>query len=466
VEPYRAPAGFPGRRQALIGAILLIASIASVDSLVVRNVSIGFLYFFPLLFAAGFLEVRELVGLSLVCAVLKEMFGPDPWSSEAAPRFLITAIAFLVTTLYLRDIERLRQSAVQNAIVAADQIRRREAAELQLQSFVEGSPAAMLTLDGFGRIVLANEAAHELLGCETGALPGKAIADYLPTIATLRQNASRTLRTSIECTGYRGAEAFNAQVWVSAFGSPEHGGVGLVIFDSSDQLRTREESRLQSLTASARVILGSFWHETRNFCAALRVTTATLKQHPAVADCEEIEALTSLVKGMEEMAITELRPDSRKSQDCASLRVTLDHLRIVVDPWFRDCGAGVLWRLPEDLPLVRGDQHALLQVFLNLARNALRVLETLPDGMFTVEAVAERGRVLLHVRNSGPPPPHAETLFKPFQPEASGHGIGLFVSRAIMRSFGGDILYAAGSPETCFTVAMEAATWFVKAGAR
>jgi two-component system, LuxR family, sensor kinase FixL len=465
VKLFFSKTAAPARREALIGAILLIASIALVDSLVVRNVSIGFLYFLPLLFAAGFLESSDLIGLSLACAILKEQYSVEPWSAEAAPRFLITVIAFLGAGLYMREMERRRRSAVVHATLAADQIRRREAAEIQLRSFIEGSPAAILTTDDEGRIVQANEAAHELLGCESGALPGRSIVDYLPTIGTLRQTASRIIRTSIECTGYRGGEAFSAQVWVSTFGSPESGGLGLVIFDASEQLRNREEGRLQNLTASARVILGSFWHETRNFCAALRVTAASLKRLPAVEDSEEMATITSLINGMEDMAVAELSPESRKSQDCASLRVTLDHLRIVIEPWFHDCGARVSWQIADQLPLVRGDQHALLQVFLNVARNAARVLENVRNGTFTVEAVAEGPRVLVRFRNSGPSIAHPESLFKVFQPEAAGSGIGLFVSRAITRSFGGDLRHETGSPETCFTVVLEAATWFLRAGA-
>jgi PAS domain S-box-containing protein len=452
-------------RDAVIGTAMLIAVIAFLDWLMLRNATIGFLYFLPLVFSATALAPQELLAFSLICAILKEQFSADAWTVAALPRFTLSVIAFLGAAFFVRQTERLRREAMVNEMITADQIRRRIAAEQQLQSFVEGSPAAIVTTDSDGRIVLANEAAHEMLGFDSQSLPGRLIEDYLPTVGTLRQTTARMVRTSIECTGYRkGGEAFSAQVWVSSFGPPESGGLGLVVFDSSEQLRTREEGRLQSLTASARVILGSFWHETRNFCTALRVTAASLKHIPAVAESEEISAINSLIEGLEKLAVSELRPEAKEDNpDCASVRVTLDHLRVVVEPWFRECGATVSWKIANDIPLVRGDEHALLQVFLNIARNAARVLRDAPRRTFTVEAMAQGQTILVHFRNSGPPPQNPETLFQPFRPEAEGRGIGLYVSRAILRSLGGEIKYGLVSNETTFTVSLQRATWFLRA---
>src|SRR5207248_3859526 len=104
-----------------------------------------------------------------------------------------------------------------------EQIRLREVAEQQLRALVEASPAALLVLDPAGKVVIANDAAGELLQCGGERLEGQRIDSYLPTLAELRKPSGvrRLVRTMLECTGYRrGGEAFLAHVWVSSTGPP------------------------------------------------------------------------------------------------------------------------------------------------------------------------------------------------------------------------------------------------------
>jgi len=47
-----------------------------------------------------------------------------------------------------------------------------------------------------------------------------------------------------------------------------------------------------------------------------------------------------------------------------------------------------------------------------------------------------------------------EDLFRPFQRNAAAAGLGLYVSRAMMRSFGGELVYEPGSEGCCFAVVL------------
>jgi len=446
------------RRTVILAVSLLIGSIAFTDWLLVPDISLGFLYFFAILLSAQFLDRQQIAAFAVICAILSEQFRPAPWGGDVVPRVLITLIAYLGVGLLVWEMDRHRQSVLTHAGRMAQETQRREAVEQQLHSMVEGSPAAIFTIDSNGTVLLANEAAHQLLGFENQTLFGRSIDEFLPVLATLRQTSRvrHLVRTMIECTGARrNRETFLAHIWVSSFGPPSATGLTAVVFDSSQQLRDREEEGLQTLATSTRIIMGAFWHETRNLCTAMRVTANSMKRIPSLAETEEVEALNSLVAGLEKLASSELRPESEREFENASLRSVLDHLRIVIEPWFRESGIGVSWQIADDMLMVRADHHGILQVFLNLARNSRRVLENCERKEIAISASVEEGRILVRFRNSGPPVADPVQLFAPFQPEATGRGIGLYVSRAIVRSFGGDLRYEAVEGGVCFTVVLE-----------
>ena len=316
----------------------------------------------------------------------------------------------------------------------------------------------MLTIDPAGKVLLANEAAHKLLQCEPQSLPGQSIDQYLPTLANFRKADSlrKLVRTMLECSCRRcGGETFLAHIWLSSAGPPASTELSAVVFDASEQLRDREEGALHLLAVTERIMAGSFYHEVRNLCSAMRVLITSLKRRPGAMDTEEVEGLNALVSGLEKLMSAELHPETEESFNIASLRAVLNHLRIVIRPWFEESGIKVDWHEADFLPLVRADQPALLQVFLNLVRNARHALDLAGRKEFAISATVEDGRVLVGFRNAGIPVADPETLFQPFQRGAAGSGIGLHVSQAILRSFGGDLRYEPMPDGSCFTVVLE-----------
>jgi signal transduction histidine kinase len=97
---------------------------------------------------------------------------------------------------------------------------------------------------------------------------------------------------------------------------------------------------------------------------------------------------------------------------------------------------------PPDLTL-SADPDLLDQVLVNLALNALQAVEDQDDGHITFRAsVDRRSRPVLRVEDNGPgiPPDVQEKIFVPFfTTKEEGSGIGLSLSRQIMRLHGGTI---------------------------
>lgn len=98
---------------------------------------------------------------------------------------------------------------------------------------------------------------------------------------------------------------------------------------------------------------------------------------------------------------------------------------------------------PSDL-IVYADENLISQVVLNLLKNAMQAIGCeQADGLIEVKAYCnEEEAVLIEVSNNGPviPQEEAEHIFVPFfTTKEGGSGIGLSISRQIMRLSGGSI---------------------------
>ena len=147
-----------------------------------------------------------------------------------------------------------------------------------------------------------------------------------------------------------------------------------------------------------------------------------------------------------------LRVASDREAVVADLGTVLDETRIVIEPSLREAGISVTWEVSGGLPLVQADHHSLLQVFVNLARNSEQALNGCAQREVHISAAVESDLVVVRVRDSGPGVAHPEELFRPFQPGAHSYGLGLYISRAILRAHGGGLRYEAESPGSCFIV--------------
>ncbi len=106
---------------------------------------------------------------------------------------------------------------------------------------------------------------------------------------------------------------------------------------------------------------------------------------------------------------------------------------------------------PDDL-IIYADENLISQVVLNLLKNAMQAIgKEQQDGHILVKAYCdEEEAVFIEVTNNGPaiPPEEAEHIFIPFfTTKEGGSGIGLSISRQIMRLSGGSITLKS-SPTT------------------
>ena len=109
---------------------------------------------------------------------------------------------------------------------------------------------------------------------------------------------------------------------------------------------------------------------------------------------------------------------------------------------------------PADL-IVYADENLISQVVINLLKNAIQAIGTQAGGKIEISARCnDSEEVLIEIKNNGPaiPPEIADHIFIPFfTTKEGGSGIGLSISRQIMRLSGGGITLLPGK-ETKFVL--------------
>ena len=195
--------------------------VAAVDWWTKPYVSMGFLYLFPIMLAAGFLSRWAIPALGVSCAVLAELFGSIGISFT---RLTLETLALTGCGLFVAELVRNRRMSLET--------------QERLRALVETSPAAIVTVDARGYIELANQAATELMAPRDGHLVGTPISAFLPELHhALRWEEAPQFRTSMQCLGHRGnGETFTADVWFSTYKEGSSPKLAAIIGDVGEEL--------------------------------------------------------------------------------------------------------------------------------------------------------------------------------------------------------------------------------------
>ena len=138
----------------------------------------------------------------------------------------------------------------------------------------------------------------------------------------------------------------------------------------------------------------------------------------------------------------------RKALD---LRELMDNVIGLNSEFAANCGATCKYRPEEDDLMIYADEGQISQILINLIKNALQA------GAKHIDISAKMGRdddVIIQVANDGEPIPVSaqEQIFIPFYTtKKEGSGIGLSISRQIMRNHNGTIeLLRSDAQQTVF----------------
>jgi two-component system, LuxR family, sensor kinase FixL len=441
-------------------AALMIGLIAVIDSHTTAELPLGFLYLTPMLVVGASLTRWEIAAAAGICAWLAEAYDAFPWGPNTGlPRDLLYFAAFFSMGLFMHEVTRSRKlSALHVREIEAEMTARRDAEE-QLKVLVDSSPAAILTTSSSGCVLLANDAADRLFGLEPGKLPGRPIREFLPSLINVpaMDSGRQAFRTAMQCRGRKAdGEVFQADVWFSTYRTSAGPRLAAMVLDTSEDLRIHEEASFHQMLASSRIMMAAVSHEIRNVCGAIALVHENLLRSGKLTENKDFETLGNLILALERIAAMDLR---QSASQAARVEVPslLDELRIVIESSLRDQGITSRWDVEDDLPTVWADRQSLMQVFLNLTKNSERAMESQERKELDVVARSEGLGVAIRFRDTGGGVAHPERLFHPFQPEAQATGLGLYLSRAFMRSFKGDLHYEPETGGSTFVVELSAA---------
>ena len=203
-----------------------------------------------------------------------------------------------------------------------------------------------------------------------------------------------------------------------------------------------------------RIAQAAVSHEIRNLCGAISVICSNLRGRQSAEQDEDLNGLSTLAAGLEKIAAYELQSAAQERLEEVPLREVLDDLRIVIEPDWREMNGQIRWQMPR-APIVLAERHGLLQVFLNLVQNSYRAVQDSPVRELSIAVQADDKKAMVRFEDTGSGITSPEHLFEPFQPGADGSGLGLYVSRVMVRSYGGELRFEPRTAGACFTVELQ-----------
>jgi two-component system nitrogen regulation sensor histidine kinase GlnL len=341
-------------------------------------------------------------------------------------------------------------------------------------------PDPVLVIDEGNCILWVNNAGEHFLEASAAMLRGCALGDLLPMdsplfnlIETVRRSGSSIAEYSVPIETPRlGAHVMTIQV------TPldEHAGQLVVTLHERSiahkidrQLTHRNAAR--SVTAMAAILA----HEVKNPLSGIRGAAQLLEQNAAPADheltrliCDESDRIVALLDRME--AFSDDRPIDRGA---VNIHEVLERVRKVARSGFARHH-----RFIEDydpsLPPVLGNHDLLVQVFLNLVKNAAEaapaqggeiVLSTSYQHGVRLAAPGTDKRTHLPLvvaiadNGEGIPEDLRAHLFDPFvTTKRNGTGLGLALVAKVVGDHGGVIEFDSQQRRTVFRVFLPMAT--------
>lgn len=338
-------------------------------------------------------------------------------------------------------------------------------------------PHPVLVLSRDLRLIFSNDAAEQFFAVSSTVLKRHPLSDILsvnsPLVALIEQvfNSGASVNEyDVELASPRfGARSVDVQVTLI----DDDQQYALVLLQ--ERTMAQKMDRQLSSRDAARSVVGMaavLAHEIKNPLSGIRGAAQLLELGASPEDksltkliVDEVDRIRNLVNRME--VFSDERPIPRKP---VNIHAVLGHVKKLAESGFAR-ELKILEEYDPSLPAVLGDNDQLIQVFLNLIKNAAESVGDKKDGEIIL-TTAYRPGVRLSVPGSrdrvglpleicvidngpGVPADLLPYLFDPFvTTKASGSGLGLALVAKVVRDHGGTIECESQPRRTVFRVLM------------
>jgi two-component system nitrogen regulation sensor histidine kinase GlnL len=344
-----------------------------------------------------------------------------------------------------------------------------------MAALLSALPVACVLLDVENRFRYANPAAEQFLAQSISQLRqiglGELVPADHPVFALIEQVRSGELVVSDHDLTFETPRLHRRGVTVQ--GSLVQEDPGCVLLTLQDESAARTLDRQMNFRSAARSVAGMaaiLAHEVKNPLSGIRGAAQLLENTVGESDRElavlirdEADRIRGLVERMEAFG------EKPILRDAVNIHRVLEHVRLLAQTGFA-AGIRVVEHYDPSLPPVWGNRDQLVQVVLNLVKNAAEAIAgACDDGEITLMTAYQHGvwvsvpgtkrrvhlPLVVTVRDNGPgiPPDISESLFDPFvTTKASGSGLGLALVAKIIGEHGGLIEVDSRAGRTEFRV--------------
>lgn len=336
----------------------------------------------------------------------------------------------------------------------------------------------VIMVDGDGFIVYANSDAEQFFKTSASVLARSRLEQFLPFGSPLIALVEQVRRTPMPITEYRvdiSSPRLGRDKLVDIFVQPVADYPGAVVILLQEKSIAEKIDRQMTHRGSARSVSSlatMLAHEIKNPLSGIRGAAQLLETAVGEEDRiltrliqDETDRIVSLVDRME--VFSDERPIERFP---VNIHLVLNHVRTLAQSGFSR-NIRFIEQYDPSLPPVLANRDQLVQVFLNLVKNAAETLEGRDDGVITLTTAyrpgmrlsvqGQRNKVALPLEfcvednGSGVPEDILPHLFDPFiTSKTNGSGLGLALVAKIVNDHGGVIECESEPGRTLFRILM------------